>query len=221
LLNVTNQVFGDLNGTVRFTTFGKTDEEMQRNANGTVRLRITDGRLPAIARVETLLATANVIRGGVLGLNLNNLLRSLTIYDTNYFAELSGDLLVANGVLHTENLVSDGTNLDLFIQGNLTLDDGDANMLVNGQMSQDVAGRLGVLGQLSLNRLLRLIPGIGNLGKNQPGIISYIPGIGYVPGLGGPAGDASYFQVRLMGQLDDPAAVRDFRWIRPSELTTQ
>jgi hypothetical protein len=218
LLNTTNQIFGDLQGTVRFTTFGTDDVEMQKNANGTVTMRITNGRLPAIAKVETLLATANILRGGILGLNLNNLFRSLTIYDTNYFAELSGDMLINNQVLYTQNLVSDGVNLDLLIQGSLRIDNGSANMLVNGRMSQDVAGRFGAIGKLSLGRIIRVIPGLGNFGKNQAGLLGYIPGVGYVPGLGGPAGEYSRFQVRLQGPLDDPSAIRDFRWVRGENL---
>lgn len=213
LLNVTNQIFGDLSGTVRFTTFGETDDDMQRNANGAVTLRVKNGRLPAIAKVETLLTTANLIRGGILGLNLNNLFRTLIFYDTNYFAELSGNLLINNQVLYTHNLISDGVNLDLLMQGSLRMDSGDADMTVNGRMSQNVAGRLGFLGQLSLGRLLRLIPGLGTFGGSQAGLFGYLPGIGYIPGFGGPASATNRFQVRLKGPLDEPATIRDFHWV--------
>jgi hypothetical protein len=218
LLNVTNQVFGDLSGSVRFTTYGSDDIAMQKNANGTVSMKITNGRLPAIAKVETLLTTANIIRGGLLGLNLNNLFRSLTIYDTNYFATLSGDMLINNQVLYTQNLISDGVNLDLLIQGSMQMDNGNANMLVNGRMSQDVAGKFGAIGKLSLGGLVKFIPGIGNFGKNQTGLLGYIPGVGYVPGFGGPAGEVNRFQVRLVGPLDDPASIKNFHWVKAGNL---
>lgn len=218
LLNTTNQVFGDLSGSVRFTTYGEDDMAMQKNANGTVSIKITNGRLPAIAKVETLLTTANIIRGGLLGLNLNNLFRSLTIYDTNYFATLSGDMLINNQVLYTQNLISDGVNLDLLIQGSMQMDNGNANMLVNGRMSQDVAGKFGALGKLSLGEIIKFIPGIGNFGKNQTGLLGYIPGVGYVPGFGGPAGQFSRFQVRLVGPLDDPASIKNFHWVKAGNL---
>lgn len=218
LLNVTNQIFGDISGTVRFTTFGQTDDELQKNANGTVSMRVTNGRLPAIAKVETLLTTANVIRGGVLGLNLNNLFRSLWFYESNYFAELSGDMLINNQVLYTRNLISDGENLDLLIRGSLRMDSGDANMTVNGQMSQNVSGRFGALGKLSLDTLIRYIPALGRFGKNQPGLLGLLPGIGYIPGFGGPAGSLNRFQVRLIGPLDDPSSIKDFHWVRARNL---
>lgn len=218
LLDVTNEIFGDLDGTIRFTTFGETDQELQKNANGTVTMKITNGRLPAIAKVETLLAAANVVRGGILGLNLNNLFRSLTILDNNYFAELSGDMLINDQILYTQNLVSDGVNLDLLIQGSLRMDNGNANMLVNGRMSQDIRGKLGALGNLSLGQLVRYIPALGTFGKNQPGLLGYLPGVGYVPGFGGPAGKFNRFQVRIVGQPDDPSSIQDFQWVRPKNL---
>lgn len=218
LLDVTNEIFGDLSGTIRFTTFGESDMEMQKNANGTVTMKVTNGRLPAIAKVETLLATANVFRGGILGFNLNNLFRSLTFLDNNYFAELSGDMLINDQILYTQNLVSDGVNLDLLIQGSLRMDNGNANMLVNGRMSQDIRGKLGRLGNLSLGQLFRYVPALGTFGNNQPGLLGYIPGVGYVPGFGGPAGKFNRFQVRILGQPDDPAAIQDFQWVKPQNL---
>lgn len=218
LLNVTNQIFGDLSGTVRFTSFGATPEDLQANANGTVSVKVTDGRLPAIAKVETLLAAANIFRGGILGLNLNNLFRTLNFGDTNYFAELSGDMLINNQSLYTDNLVSDGVNLDLFIQGGLRMDTGAANMLVNGRMSQDVSGMFGALGKFSVGSILRYIPGLGNLGGGRTGLIGRIPVVGYTPGFGGPAGDVNRFQVRLVGRLDEPGAIQDFHWVRSQSL---
>ncbi len=214
LLNVTNQIFGDVNGTVRFTTYGDTDVAMQQNANGTVSVRVINGRLPAIARVETLLTTANILRGGILGLNLNNVLRSLTFYDTNYFATLSGDMLINNQVLYTRNLSSLGVNLDLLIRGSLRMDNGHANMLVDGRMRQVVAGKLGALGKFSLGGLVSYIPALGSFGKNKTGLLGYIPGVGWVPGFGGPAGDINRFRVRLMGDLNTPGAIQDFHWVR-------
>jgi hypothetical protein len=61
------------------------------------------------------------------------------------------------------------------------------------------------------------VPGIGTLGPNQPGLLGYLPGVGFVPGFGGPAGDFNYFQVRLLGQLDDPSSIQDFHWVHKAK----
>ncbi len=213
LLNISNQIFGDITSTIQFTTQGVTDEETLRNANGTVNFLIENGRLPAIARIETLLTAANVVRGGILGLNLNNLFRTLQPFETNYFAEMSGDLLIAEKNIYTDNLLSNGENLDLLVQGKINMDNGLADMVINGQMSQDVSGALGALGRFSIGRLFRFIPGLGTWGQDRPGLIYRLPGLGYTPGLGGPAGRFSRFRVELEGPVDDPASLHNFRWL--------
>jgi hypothetical protein len=216
LLDMPNTIFGDLSGHMRITTHGDTEEAMINNSNGTASFAITNGRLPAVARIETLLTAVNILRGGVVGLNLNNLFRALRPFNTNYFSELSGDVQIASGVMYTDNLLSDGENLDLLISGSIRMIDGDADLKVVGSMSQDVSGILGPLGKLSIGRLVGLIPGLGYLpGQNtRGGILGYLPGIGFVPGFGGPAQDYNRFQVTLKGLLDDPGSVKDLEWIR-------
>ena len=214
LLNTSNQIFGDLDGSIRFTTQGVSDDDMLRNANGIVRLTIEDGRLPAIAKIETLLTGANIIRGGILGLNLGNIVRTIAPFKTNYFAELSGDLLVLNKGIHTNNLLSDGENLDLLMQGSIAMDTGEADMWIHGKMSQDVSGRLGSLGKLSIGRLFRKIPLLGFIpGSKKSGVLYWIPGVGFTPGLGGAPEEFNHFQVHINGMLDDPAAVSAFNWV--------
>lgn len=232
LLGVTNQVFGDVNATIRYSTQGKSDQEMLQNANGTVKMEIANGRLPALSSVETLLTAANLLRGGVLGFNFNNFIRTLTPFRARYFAALSGDLRIADKKLHTDNLLSDGENLDLLMQGTVTMDDGMADMIIEGRMNQDVAGDLGILGKFSIGRLLRFIPVLGfnpfgkqavettedgtikKISTTDPGLLYRIPGLGYVPGLGGPAKDVNRFRIKMVGPPQDPASIKSFGWVK-------
>ena len=212
LLGVSNQVFGDLTGQVSYTTQGKTDAETALNANGFTSFTITDGRLPALAKIETLLTAANVIRGGVLGLSLNNLARVVVPFKTNYLADLSGSFQIAQGMAYTDNLHADSNNLDLLIQGRSRLLDGWSKYKITGDMKQDVSGRLGKLGQFSLRRLLMHIPIIGRIPTTQFGLLNIIPGFGYIPGFGGLTKDSHRFQAYLEGLPDDPAAFKSWNW---------
>ncbi|MDX2085459.1 MAG: AsmA-like C-terminal region-containing protein [Candidatus Melainabacteria bacterium] len=212
LLQTSNQIFGRMSGDIQLTTFGKTPDQLMQNVNGLVDFEMKNGRLPAIARVETLLTAANVLRGGLLGLNLNNLFRVMRPFDTNYFANLSGSFQLAEGVAYTSNTHSNGKNLDLDITGSSRVVDGVANMRVQGTMDQNVSGSLGKVGKFSLSSLLEHIPVLGSLPGKRPGLLRYVPGVGYVPLLGGPAKRSNRFQVKIQGPLDDPASVKDFQW---------
>jgi hypothetical protein len=38
--------------------------------------------------------------------------------------------------------------------------------------------------------------------------------VGYLPGVGGVAKDVNTFSVRMEGPLEDPASVKDLKWLR-------
>ncbi|MEB3244773.1 MAG: hypothetical protein VKJ06_02170, partial [Vampirovibrionales bacterium] len=206
-----SHIFGDLSGTVRFTTQGETPEAQTQNANGAINVMIRNGRLPAVAQIEKLLTAANIVRGGLLGLNIGNVFRAISPFEANYFAELFGELYLSNGDLIMQQVVSDGENLDLAAAGKMALANGDGQLVINGAMSQDFRGSLGGVGSLSLNKLLGWIPGFNIL----PGrILRYVPGVGYVPGFGGTAKDINRFRVILDGNLgEDPPPVKSFAWV--------
>ncbi|MEB3287323.1 MAG: AsmA-like C-terminal region-containing protein [Vampirovibrionales bacterium] len=236
MLGVTNQVFGDVDANIRYRTQGKSEDEMLENANGTVKLRIANGRLPALSTVETLLTAANIIRGGILGFNFNNLIRAITPFRARYFADLSGDMEIADKRLHTQNLLLDGENLDLLMKGTVTMDDGQADMMIDGSMNQTVSSGLGFIGKLSPGNLLRIIPILGfnpfgKIGKSEeevssdevsliadPGLLYRIPGLGYIPGLGGPVKDVSRFRIKMQGPPQDQASIKSFTWLTEKDL---
>ena len=213
LLDAPNEMFGDLSGRIQFTSRGNGETAAVDNANGIASFRIENGRLPSVAKIETLLTAANIVRGGVLGFNLNNLFRTLSPFNTNYFAALYGDFQIADGVIYTNNLVSDGENLDLLIKGGIRLDNGVGNLVVIGDMDQTVTGALGRAGRLSLRDLVRLVPGIGFLPGKRKGLINYVPGVGFVPGLGGTPDEVNTFKVRIEGLLDNPGSVKNIDWL--------
>ncbi|MFN8614485.1 MAG: AsmA family protein [Vampirovibrionales bacterium] len=219
LLNAPNQLFGSVDGRIRFTTEGATPDDQLNATNGLVSFSIHNGRVPAIAKIESLLTAANVLRGGVLGLNLNNMVRLFTPFRTDYFANLSGSLSLLSGEAHTDDMLSDGEDLDLLAEGTMRLKDGYSDLTVYGDMNQVVRGRLGSVGKWSLLNVVKWIPGVGffpgqSNRKRLGGILAYVPGVGFVPFLGGPLGERQRFEVRIKGLLDDPNAFQGFSWTR-------
>ncbi len=205
LLNATNQIFGDLSGTIDYTTEGKTPQELLSNTNGYADLKVENGRLPSVAKVENLLVAANTISGGLANLNLNSLFHLAAPFNTNYFATLTGTFKMVDGIIYTDNMKSDGKNLHLQFSGLIRMVDGYANLLVRGQMDREIGGILGPLGDVSVGRFLGIFPPLRE-------IISHIPGIGFIPGFGGPRTKGVAFEVKIVGPMLDPGSVQNFQW---------
>ncbi len=204
-LNVTNQIFGDLSGTLDYTTEGTTNEDILSHTNGVARLKIDNGRLPSITKIENLLIAANTISGGIANLNLNSLFRVAAPFHTDYFATLTGMFKMVDGFAYTDNMLIDGENLDFKMQGWIRMLDGYANMKLHGQLDQEIAGVLGPLGNLSIGRFIGMIPPLRAL-------INHIPGLGFVPGFGGPREKGLAFDADILGPLVDPGSVQHFKW---------
>lgn len=206
LLNVSNQIFGDLSGIIDYTAEGATSEELLSNTNGSANLRIEDGRLPAIAKIENLLVAANTISGGLANLNLNSLFRLAAPFNTDYFARLTGKFKMMEGIIYTDDMRSDGQNLDFLMGGSIRMVDGFANVIVKGEMDREIGGVLGPLGRLSFGRFLGIFPPLRK-------VISFVPGIGFIPGFGGPRSEKGVaFEVKIEGLVLDPGSVQDFKW---------
>ena len=75
------------------------------------------------------------------------------------------------------------------------------------------------LGSLSINTFIGFIPGIGFLPSSPDmGLIDIIPGLSNIPALGLGGGKYRLFEVKIEGDLYDPASVKSFRWIDPKSL---
>jgi hypothetical protein len=228
LLNVSNQLFGEVTGDIRFTTSGQTETENLQNTNGTGSIRVVNGRVPALTRVEALLTGANIIRTGVLGLSLNNIMRILWPFEVNDFKDMTTDMQFTNGRVYMlkgmrddqtpiRPLVVKNPNLTIEAEGSIGLINADADMVIRGKMRQNVKGTFGKLGQVSVLYLLGHIPGI-NLGKGR-NLLAYIPGVGFIPGVGGPPqkGKTNYFTVRVKGPFGAPSSIQGLQWGQPSQ----
>ncbi len=208
LLNVTNEIFGDLSGTIDFTTEGTTTDSLLSNTNGSANLRIDNGRLPTIAKAENLFLAANTISGGLANLDFNNLFHLLTPFKTEYFARLTGTFKMVDGIIYTDDMTSKGKNMDLVVSGWIRMVDGYANLLVRGQADQKLGGALGPLGNLSIGRFLGIFPPLSK-------IVGVVPGVGFIPGFGGPHGGKGLaFEVKIQGPAEDPASIKDFHWVK-------
>jgi hypothetical protein len=220
LLAAPNQVFGDLTGGIDFATYGYTPVTLIQHANGKTNFVIAEGRVPALDKVERLLSTANVVRGGLLGFNFNNLTFAIKGgLKAGAIRKLSGDFQVVDGQLLTRNFLSDSGNLDLAMSGGVRLDNGLADLVIIGIMPQNVDGRgfWGKFGGVSLGKVVNYVPVLGYIplkGGSNKGVFDYIPGLGYVPGLGGVPGKTNRFEALLKGPPDDPTSIKSIRWLR-------
>ena len=203
LLQMPNEIYGLLNGEVRFTTKGITRSDMVKNSNGDVKFQITSGRLVRMGSLEYLLVAAEVMKSGITGFSLNNLCTLLAPKKTGYFNTINVDFKVKNGVLFTDDLVSRGENLSIYLAGNFDMTTNYADFTILGRVSKSIVSILGPIGDFSINKLINAIPGVDESISNKFSL----------PGINLADKDYRRFIVNIEGDLYNQKSVKNFKWI--------
>jgi hypothetical protein len=217
LVGTPNKVFGTMDAKLQVVTQGTTVQSMLQNANGQAIFNLQEGRIPDIDGIEKLLTTANILRGGILGWNLNSFAKVFfndKRFKPTHGSTVSGSFQIARGVAYTHDLMTTSENLGLLFDGGMRLDNGLSSFRLTGQSMIDTYGMFGGVGRWSLSKAIRNIPVLGYLPGGRPGVLGLLPGLTYIPGFGGPVSDRARFSAEIEGTLDH---VVRFRWIRLSD----
>jgi len=208
-LNFKNQIFGALDGTVNFSTQGSDPIERIKNLKCKVAFIIQDGKMPKLGSLEYLLRAGNVIKSGITGFTINNIIELLVPIKTGDFSIIRGDIHVQNGVADNIKLYTKGKNLSLYITGRGDLLTQNSNMVVYGRLSKKVSTLLGPIGNTSLNTLFNLIPGV----KITEAESSVLKDINKIPGLEFSSDEYRFFSAEIDGDINGENYVKSFKWL--------
>lgn len=216
LLNLPNEVYGTLNGSVRFTTKGLTPEELMSNVDGVATFDVVNGRLVRLGSLEYLLRAGNILQSGVIGFNVNNIIDLVVPQKTGYFDTLTGSIYAKNGIIKTDDITSKGNTLSLLIKGEYVLATNNADITILGKMPKQITGILGPLGSLSVNTFIGFIPGIGFVPGNTTQEDSFrenASSLAKIPGLGLDIGGGKqrYFKAIIKGEIK--GTTKSFEWL--------
>ena len=210
LFGFKDQIFGSSNGNIAVTTHGASVEERLKNMFGYVYFEVADGKMPKLGSVEYLLKAGNVLKSGITGANLNNLLDLIAPIKTGHFDSIKGSFTLKNGIAQNMEIYSKGDNLNLYINGEYDVLENYANMRVFGRLTKRATNILGPIGNLSFNSLLNAIPGM-KLGKDEKK--GFITDLNKIPGV--ELDDEQYriFTVKIDGKINENKFVKNFRWM--------
>lgn len=215
LLNLPNEVYGTLSGSLRFNTKGKTEQELMDNVDGVATFEIKNGRLVRLGSLEYLLRAGNILQSGVIGLNINNLIDLVVPQKTGYFNTLTGSIYAKNGVVSADEIISKGETLSLLLRGKYVIASNYADITILGKMPKKISGRLGPLGSLSINTFTNFIPGIGFIPGEQKSeeemFRENATALAKIPGLDIKGGKYRYFKAVIEGDIK--GYTQSFQWL--------
>lgn len=208
--NMSNQVYGKMNGSIILHSQGKTEEERIKNLVGNIDFNINDGRIPKLGSLEYLLKAGNLIKSGITGLTINSVIDIINPIRTGHFDSITGSMNIKDGSIKDIEVYSQGDSISLYLSGSYNLMDSTADMTVLGKLSKKIPTILGPIGNTSFNSILNSIPGINLSDINNSKLNTEIRKI---PGLNFSNDDYRLFQAKIDGNINGLGYVSSFKWV--------
>ena len=208
LFDLRNQIYGDLTGNINMNCNGETFDKCMQTLNGNSIFNVKDGKMPKLGSLEYLLKAGNLVKGGLTGLSINSVIDIITPLKTGTFSDIFGSITIKDGIANNIEITTKGQDLSLFIGGTYNFYTSQAEMEVLGLLSRKISTMFGPIGNMSLNTLFNVIPGI-DLSKDS----SLLNKINKIPGIEISGKAYRKFLAEIKGNINGDNYVTNFSWI--------
>ncbi len=208
VFNLNNQIYGELTGSMDLSCNGSGFDKCMETLNGNANFNVSNGRMPKLGSLEYLLRAGNLLKGGLTNLSINGVIDIITPMKTGEFSNIYGVIGIKDGVAKTIEISTKGKDLSLFITGTYNFSTSIAEMEVLGMLSKKISTMFGPLGNVSLNSLFNIIPGV-DLSKDT----SLRDKINKIPGIELSSKAYRKFVAEIFGNINNEGYVQTFKWI--------
>lgn len=208
LFDLNNQIYGDMTGNVNLSCNGVNFQNCMETLSGNGDFVVKDGKMPKLGSLEYLLKAGNLLKGGLTGISINSVIDLISPLKTGEFEMIAGNFRIKDGVARNVEIASKGKDLGLYTQGTYNFATSIAEMQVYGLLSKKISTFLGPIGNMSINTLFNVIPGV-DLSKDS----LILEKINKIPGVELSSKAHRRFVVDIKGNINGEDYVTSFKWI--------
>ncbi len=210
ILGTKNQIYGKTNGKISMSGRELNTAGGINKVQANVNFAIYDGKMPKLGSLEYLLRAGNLVKSGIMGFTINNVIEVLIPYKTGEFKKISGDFIVENGKVDKMNIYSKGDNLSIYTSGNYDIATNVGDFEVLGKLSTKISNLLGPVGNASVNSLVNFLT---NNKLNKDSKEDLVQNVEKIPDISNSTGDFRLFAVKILGDLNADSFVKSFNWL--------
>ncbi len=208
-LNLPNHIFGKMNGSINLSAKGLNTPDGIKNINSKVNFSINNGKMPKLGSLEYLLRAGNLIKNGIVGFSLNNLIQILTPYKTGEFEQIKGSFALEKGEVNNLEIFSKGKNLSLYLNGSYSILDNLADIQIYGKLSQSISNALGAIGNASIRQFIDAISAKKDKNIKDEQLAK---NLAKIPSIEIENPSPRYFRVKVLGDINKENYIKSFRW---------
>ena len=208
LFDLQNQIYGDMTGMVNLSCNGTNFQSCMQSLSGEGDFIVKEGRMPKLGSLEYLLRASNLLKGGFTNLSINSVIDLISPIKTGEFSNIVGNFRIKDGMTRNLEIASSGKNLSLYITGTYNFATSIADMEVLGLLSRKISTMFGPVGNLSINTLFNVIPGVDLANDNE-----LLTKINKIPGIELSSKTYRKFIADIKGNINEDNYVTSFKWI--------
>ena len=220
-IGLKDQLMGNLNFNADFTMSGAEYKQQMQTLKGTASFIILNGQMGSLGKFEHFLYAQNLLSQSFVKTTIGSIASNLAPKNTGKFTKMSGDIGLSNGWAEIVQLTSTGPNMSLYITGKYNLLNNYANIDILGQISKEVANSLGIVSDLSLEKLTSSLTSRFGTTLNKVisgyNIATSKENLKKIPALStGATEGTKSFKVKVDGNIESVSAVKSFMWLLSS-----
>ncbi|MBD5401727.1 AsmA family protein [bacterium] len=220
-VGIKNALTGVMGFNAKLTMKGVTDQEIIQSMKGNINFNIDDGKFLNIGRLENLVTAQNVASNSVLKGVISSLSSIGVIQEADKYKFITGDIVMGNGIANITNIKVAGPLMAYYVSGLYNILPNTANIVILGRLDSKVVSSLGVLGDLSAEKILSYIPKFGAITSNIMKNITADPSTentALIPNLTGGSTKYKDFKVVFNGPAESSTSVKSFKWLSQCEI---
>ncbi|MGN0030805.1 MAG: AsmA-like C-terminal region-containing protein [Candidatus Gastranaerophilaceae bacterium] len=221
-VGIKNALTGVLGFNAKLAMQGITDKDIINSMRGNVDFTVKDGRFVSIGRLENLVAAQNVSSNSVLKAAISALTTASTIQEADKFKSITGNLTLSDGSANLDKILVSGPLMSYYVTGVYNILPNTANLIILGRLEAKVVSALGVLGELSADKLLSYIPKFGAMTSKILNQLTSDPAnenTALIPALSDGSTTFKDFKVVFSGSVESASSVRSFKWLSVCDTT--
>ncbi len=221
-IGIKNAISGTLGFDTKLNLIVADYNEMMKSLKGELAFSIKNGSFGSIGRLDKMLQANNIMTNSILKTTTSTLINGVGLADTAKFEYLDGNLNFANGWAELKPIKSSGETLAYYITGKYNLINGTANINLLGRLDAQIVAKLGIVGELSAEKLFAYIPKFGNTTANIVNALTSDPKnekTELIPALTSGSTNYKDFKVSLNGGLESTSSVKSFKWLTKVDMS--
>ena len=190
--------------------------DMIKSMKGNLDFNIKNGAFLSIGRFENLLNANNIMTNALLKNTISSISNATGLATTGEFEILKGDMTFSNGWADLKHITSSGKSLCYYVTGKFNLLNFTTNVNILGRLDAPMVAKLGVLGQLSADKIL------GTTLANVIKVFTTNPAgenIASIPNLANGSTNYKDFKVVFNGGLESPSSIKSFKWLSNPDMS--